>query len=787
MNSGQNLENIKKFIRAANYLTVSQIFLQDNFLLEQELKFDDIKPRLLGHWGSCPGVNHVYAHLLNIQKHLDFAKSGLKTAFMLGPGHAFPALQANLFLEETLSKIDKNAVRNSQGIAYISKNFSWPGGFPSHASPFTPGVILEGGELGYSLSTAFGAVLDNPNLIMTTLIGDGEAETGPIAAAWHLNKLINPVENGVVLPVLHLNGYKISGPTIFGSMSDFELIQFFHGAGWEPRIVDEYSAEDFDLELSKVFSDAFRDISRIKFGRKNGFVRLPMIIMRSKKGSSGVAENNGEKIEGNSLAHQVPLLNAKSDEKELKKLEDWLKSYKFEELFDFEKGEFKPWLDDFLPEKSSRIGQNRFIDANLNFVKLKLPEILERISEKSLAMNAVGDFLKEVFKKNPENFRFFSPDETYSNKLDAIFEATSRSWQREIKSWEKDLSKNGRVTEILSEHSLQGLLQGYILTGRHGVLTSYEAFAPIISSMMDQYAKFLTQSKEVKWRGDLASLNYILTSTGWRQDHNGFSHQNPSFIDEVLRRENGIGQIFLPADDNSAVVAISKMLKSRNNINVLVTGKTPEPRYFSLESAQKQFENGGIFVFDSWKNQEITDWNLAPEDDEPDLILAASGDYVFKETVASLQVLLHDAPQIKIRLVYIQALCGEGIGTFENILSKIDFVKIFTKDKPVIFAFHGYDKTLKSILFDYENPSRIQINGYEEKGSTTTPFDMLVRNRVSRYDIVMRALNSVYKGDEAFEKLAIEYQKRQDDALRFARENSVDSPEIENWEYLKFY
>ncbi len=786
MNGGQNLENIKKFIRAANYLTVSQIFLQDNFLLERELKFDDIKPRLLGHWGSCPGVNHVYAHLLNIQKQLDFAKSGLKTAFMLGPGHAFPALQANLFLEETLSKIDKNAVRNSQGIAYISKNFSWPGGFPSHASPFTPGVILEGGELGYSLSTAFGAVLDNPNLVMTTLIGDGEAETGPIASAWHLNKIINPVENGVVLPILHLNGYKISGPTIFGSMSDFELIQFFHGAGWEPKIVDEYSAEDFDLELSKIFSDAFRDISRIKFGRNNGFVRLPMIIMRSKKGSSGVAENNGEKIEGNSLAHQVPLLKAKSDEKELKKLEKWLKSYKFEELFDFEKGEFKPWLDDFLPEKSSRIGQNRFVYANLNFAELKLPEIHERMGEKSLAMNAVGDFLKEIFEKNPENFRFFSPDETYSNKLDAIFKATSRSWQREIKPWEKDLAKNGRVTEILSEHSLQGLLQGYILTGRHGVLTSYEAFAPIISSMMDQYAKFLAQSKEVKWRGDLASLNYILTSTGWRQDHNGFSHQNPSFIDEVLRRENGIGQIFLPADDNSAVVAISKILKSRNNINVLVAGKTPEPRYFSLESAQKQLENSGIFVFDSWKNQEITDWNLILEDDEPDLILAASGDYVFKETVAALQVLLHDVPQVKIRLVYAQTLCGKGIGTFENTLSKSDFVKIFTKNKPVIFAFHGYAKTLKSILFDYENPARIQINGYEEKGSTTTPFDMLARNRVSRYDIVIRALNSVDKDDEAFEKLAREYRKRQDDALRFARENSVDAPEIENWEYLKF-
>lgn len=787
MNSGQNLENIKKFIRAANYLTVSQIFLQDNFLLERPLAFEDIKPRLLGHWGSCPGVNHVYAHLLNIQKQLDFAKSDLKTAFMLGPGHAFPALQANLFLEETLSKFDNNAVRNRRGIEYISKNFSWPGGFPSHASPFTPGVILEGGELGYSLSTAFGAVLDNPNLVITTLVGDGEAETGTIAASWHLNKLIDPVENGVVLPILHLNGYKISGPTIFGSMSDFELIQFFHGAGWEPKIVDEYSAEDFDLELSNAFSNAFRDISRIKFGRNNKFIRLPMIIMRSKKGSSGVKENNGQKIEGNSLAHQVPLLKAKTDRNELEKLENWMKSYKFDELFDCERGEFKEWINDFLPENSSRIGRNRFIDANLNFKELKLPEITEGVGEKSLAMNAVGALLEKVFEKNPDNFRFFSPDETYSNKLDAIFEATSRSWQREIKPWEKDLAKNGRVTEILSENCLQGLLQGYILTGRHGVLTSYEAFAPIISSMMDQYAKFLAQSKEVKWRGDLASLNYILTSTGWRQDHNGFSHQNPSFIDEVLRRENGIGQIFLPADDNSAVVSISKMLKSRNNINVLVAGKTPESRYFSLESVRKQLENGGIFVFDSWKNREIADWNLILEDDEPDLILAASGDYVFKETVAALQVLLHDVAQVKIRLVYVQALCGKGIGTFENVLSKSDFVKIFTKDKPVIFAFHGYAKTLKSILFDYENPARIQINGYEEKGSTTTPFDMLARNKVSRYDIAARALNSVSEGDEVFESLAKEYRKRQDDALRFARENSVDAPEIENWGYLKFY
>ncbi|MDO4872399.1 MAG: phosphoketolase family protein [bacterium] len=786
MDSGQNLKNLKKYIRAANYLTVAQIFLQDNFLLNRPLEFSDIKPRLLGHWGSCPGVNYIYAQLLLAQKRLDFAESGLKTAFMLGPGHAFPALQANLFLENTLSKFEKNASRDVAGIAHISKNFSWPGGYPSHASPFTPGVILEGGELGYSLSTAFGAVLDNPNLVMATLIGDGEAETGPIAAAWHLNKIIDPVKNGVVLPILHLNGYKISGPTIFGSMSDFELIQFFHGAGWEPKIVDEYSAEDFDLALSQAVSNAYRQISKIKFGQNEGFVRLPMIIMRSKKGSSGIDENAGEKIEGNSLAHQVPLLKAKSDEQELRKLEEWLKSYRFEELFDFEKGEFGAWLEDFLPQEASRLGANEFIDGGKNCRDLVLPENSAKTSEKSLAMNAVGEFLAGVFEKNPENFRFFSPDETYSNKLDAIFTQTARSWQRKINLWEKDLASDGRVTEILSEHSLQGLLQGYLLTGRHGILTSYEAFAPIISSMMDQYAKFLAQAQEVKWRGDLASLNYILTSTGWRQDHNGFSHQNPSFIDEVLRRENGIGQIFLPADDNSAVAAISRMLKSRNNINVLVAGKTPEPRYFSLQNVEKQFKRSGVFVFDAWKNQEITDWHAISEEDAPDLILAASGDYVFKETVAALQVLLHDAPQIKIRLVYTQAFCGEGIGAFGNVLSKTDFARIFTKNQPVIFAFHGYAKTLKSILFDYENPARIQINGYEEKGSTTTPFDMLARNRVSRYDIAVRALRAVGGNTEFSEKLAREYQKRQENALQFAREKSVDTPEIENWNYLRF-
>ena len=780
MNSGQNLDNLKKFIRAANYLTVSQIFLRDNFLLSRKLKSEDIKPRLLGHWGSCPGVNHTYAHLLAAQKNLDFAGSNLKTAFMLGPGHAFPALQANLFLEETLANFDQKATRNSGGIAYISREFSWPGGFPSHASPYTPGVILEGGELGYSLSTAFGAVLDNPNLIMATVIGDGEAETGAIASAWHLNKLVNPVENGVVLPILHLNKYKISGPTIFGTMSDFELIQYFHGAGWEPKIVDEYTAGDFNAELAKAMDETFRQIAKLKFSGKvagdSPFVRLPMLIVRSKKGSGGVANLHGEKIEGNSSSHQVPLAKAGSSSEELKMLEDWLKSYRFDELFDTKNNKFGAWIEEFLPEKASRLGQSSQINGGKNFTPLNLPEVKSWAGEKSLTMNAIGEYLAQVFAENPENFRFFSPDETYSNKLDAIFSQTARAWQRKIEPWEKDLSPNGKVLEILNETSLQGLLQGYLLTGHHGFLTSYEAFAPIISSMMDQYAKFLVQSQDVDFRGKIASLNYILTSTGWRQDHNGFSHQNPSFIDEVLRRGNGIGQVFLPADANSGVVATREILATRDNINVLVAGKTPEPNYFSVQQAEKMLAQGGIFTYDLWRNAEFS----TDETDQPDLVLAASGDYVFKETVAAAQVLRHDFPELKVRLAYLSVLHSGGIGTFKNPLSRDDFSQIFTAEKPIFFAFHGYPQTLKSLLFDFENPQRMAVNGYDEKGSTTTPFDMLARNSVSRYDIATRAIREISP------EKATEYLARKEELLEYAREHSVDSQEIEEWGYLNF-
>lgn len=794
MESGQNLQDLKKYIRAANYLSVAQIFLQDNFLLKEKLEFTDIKPRLLGHWGSCPGVNHVYAHLtlaakkeesLNIKLGLDNgriitsrSKNSLKTAFILGPGHAFPALQANLFLENTLADFDKKATRNWAGIEHIGKNFSWPGGFPSHASPFTPSVILEGGELGYSLSTAFGAVLDNPNLVMATLIGDGEAETGPISAAWHLNKLIDPRKNGVVLPILHLNEYKISGPTIFGAMSNFELMEYFHGAGWQPKIVDEYVANDFDVELEKAFDFAYSEIRKIKreSGESTEFIRLPIIIVRSKKGDTGPKFINGEKIEGNSSSHQVPLPNAKTDKEQLLALENWLKSYKFNELFDQNTNKFGVWLDNFLPEKEDRLGKNEFIDGGEIFKALEMPNQTNQTGEKSFCMNTLGEYLAQIIKKNPENFRFFSPDETYSNKLDAIFKSTSRSWQRKINPWERDLSAGGKVTEILSEHSLQGLLQGYILTGRHGALTSYEAFAPIISSMMDQYAKFLTQSHKVSWRKPVASLNYILTSTGWRQDHNGFSHQNPGFIDEVLRRQNSIGQVFLPADDNSTLAAAEKMFSSTDKINVLVAGKTPEPRFFSLGQAKIQLKNHGVFKKDFF------------EGGEPDLVIACAGDYVTKEAVAAVQVLRHDLSDLRVRFVNISALSaaavGGQIGLVENPLPRDKFTEVFGESAKVIFSFHGYPQTIRAILAENDsyNASRFVIKGYSERGSTTTPFDMLARNLVSRYDVAKRAARMFDRED-----LAKEYQARLDKNVIFARENGIDLPEIENWKFDSFY
>lgn len=777
----KDIIDFERFRRATNYLTAAQIFLQDNFLLERPLAFEDIKPRLLGHWGSGPGVNLAYAHLNKMIK-----KYGQEAMFVLGPGHAFPALQANLFVEGSLGEFYPKATQTYDGISYICRNFSWPYGFPSHSNPGTPGVILEGGELGYSLSTAYGAALDNPNMIVACLVGDGEAETGPAATAWHLNKLVNPKTNGTVLPILHLNGYKISAPTIFGRMSDDELKSLFWGYGYEPRLV---SSDNLDQQMEDAMDWAHELIWKVKNTPENTISpRLPMIIMRTLKGWSGVKELNGNKIEGNCLSHQVVLTEAKTDPKQLQMLEAWLKSYKFNELFDRKNG-FGDFVKNIVPEGDQRMGMSKHAHGGDAVYKpLKLPNIEDYAEDAtkpgtigSSSMIRSGLYLRDVFKLNKDNknFRLMSPDETYSNKLDAIFQETSRAWMWPTEKWDKDLTPDGRVMEMLSEHNLQGLFQGYVLTGRHAIFASYEAFVQIISSMMDQYCKFLSQSTEIKWRGTIPSLNYILTSSGWRQDHNGFSHQNPGFIDDVLRRQGNYVDVFFPADGNTTLVTLEHMLQSTRRINVVVAGKTLEPRWLTPELARKQID------------QSVMVWDFA-SDSNPDVVLAGIGDYPTKEVLAAISLAKSEYPDVRLRCVNISSMTGSGsshgIGRCGDYVTDQEFNNIFTNDKPVICNFHGYPETLKSVLFNYSvDAARFDVRGYIERGSTTTPFDMHVRNKTSRYHLViaifekLAAMRKIPR--ETATDIVIKYQNLILNNTEYIKKNGVDMPEIDAWQW----
>jgi xylulose-5-phosphate/fructose-6-phosphate phosphoketolase len=774
------MEAFRQYARAANYLTVAQIFLRDNFLLERPLTFEDIKPRLLGHWGSGPGVNFAYSHLSAYAK-----KYQQDMLFVLGPGHAFPALQANLFLEGTLQKYYPEAAQSYDGISYICRNFSWPYGFPSHSNPGTPGVILEGGELGYSLSTAYGAALDNPDLMVACLVGDGEAETGPTAGAWHLNKLVNPRTNGVVLPILHLNGYKISAPTIFGRMSDAELISLFRGYGYQPHIVDATTAHDPDAELSRTLGWAHDRIAEVRAGSDTP--HMPMIILRTLKGRSGIKELDGQKIEGNCLSHQVVLTEAKTDQKQLEMLEEWLRSYKIEELFSRERG-FGDFLKDVFPEDpAKRIGASKHaLGGEAVYTPLQLPPAAQFAEDATVpgtigssSMRRAGLYLAEVFKlnKDSKNFRFLSPDETYSNKLDQVFTETSRAWQWPIEVWDKDLAPDGRVMEMLSEHNLQGLAQGYILTGRHAIFASYEAFIQVISSMMDQYAKFIRIAKEVPWRGAMPSLNYILTSSGWRQDHNGFSHQNPGFIDDALRRQGDFVEVFFPPDGNTALAVLEHMMGTTQRINILVAGKTQEPRWLTPELAQQTLKEG------------ISLWDFA-SDPDPDIVLVGIGDYLTKEVMAAIDLCKQEWSEIRIRCLNINTLTSSGFGHLEDGAAQKDFDEKFTTDKPVICNFHGYPETLKAILFNFVNETnRFDIRGYIESGSTTTPFDMHVRNHTSRYDLVMAVFGKMGVSgrlpQEEADRIAAKYQQKIDENTAYIKEHGIDMPEIEAWQWTR--
>jgi len=778
MDNNNYTTDIERFRRATNYLTAAQIFLQDNFLLERPLTFDDIKPRLLGHWGSGPGVNMIYAHLNRLIK-----KYGQEMMFVLGPGHAFPALQANLFVEGTLGEFYPEASKTYEGIAHICRNFSWPYGFPSHSNPGTPGVILEGGELGYSLSTSYGAVLDNRNLIVACLVGDGEAETGPAAAAWHLNKLVDPRTNGTVLPILHLNGYKISAPTIFGRMSDDELKALFWGYGYEPILV---SGEDLDNQLDEALDRAHKMIWDIKNSETEVVSpRMPMIIMRTLKGWSGVKYLNGNKIEGNCLAHQVVLAEAKTDPDQLKMLEEWLQSYNFNELFSRENG-FGEFVDNIVPDHDLRMGVSKHAHGGDAVYKpLHLP-LADQFAEDASVPGTIGSssmiraglYLEEVFKINAEekNFRFMSPDETYSNKLDGIFGATARGWVWPREEWDKDLAPDGRVMEMLSEHNLQGLIQGYVLTGRHAIFASYEAFIQVVVSMMDQYAKFLKHTEDFKWRGAFPSLNYILTSSGWRQDHNGFSHQNPGFIDDALRRHGDFVDVYFPADGNTTLVVLEIILQSTKHINVICAGKTVEPRWLSPELAREEMQKG------------IMTWKFA-SDENPDVVLVGIGDYPTKEVMAAIDIAKKEMSDLRLRCVNVCSLTARGFGQGRHCIDREEFDRQFTADKPVICNFHGYPETIKAILFNYtDNANRFDVRGYVECGSTTTPFDMHVRNKTSRYDLVMAIFEKLIgtgRVSEEFGRGVIEkYARKIDENTEYIKQHGYDLPEIDAWQWI---
>jgi len=777
---------LDKYIRAADYLAAVQIYLRDNFLLERPLTRADIKPRLLGHWGTCPGINFTYAHLNRA-----ILAHDLEMLFVLGPGHGFPAIQANLFLEGTLSRYYDTIPRTAGGIAHLAKQFSWPYGFPSHSNPEAPGVILEGGELGYALATAFGAVLDNPSLIASVMIGDGEAETGATATAWHLTKLLDPARNGAVLPILHLNGYKISGPTFMGRMSDEELTALFTGYGYEPLIVDSYREEDVHGCMMTALDRATKSIRFTQHCAREGTLRenprWPMIILRTPKGWHSIKQIRDKRIEDNHYSHQVIADGACKDDEEFALLEEWLRSYRFNELFDGAR--FDSDIESLVPPAHRRMGDCGHARGGEPYYRpLTLPSLAEYTAPNTCnlddpicgmesGMEKIGAYLRDIMRANEaeRNVRLFSPDETYSNKLQAVFEYTTRAFVWPHRAWDRDLAWDGRVLEMLSEQSLQGLMQGYILTGRHGVFVSYEAFVQIVASMADQYAKFLKIAREVPWRGTIPSLNYILTSTGWRQEHNGFSHQNPGFIDGVLQRQSRFTNVYFPADANIAVVAFRHMMASTREINVMVCEKRPLPVWRTLAQAEADLQAGASI------------WDFA-SDDDPHVIFAAAGDYPTLEALAAISHIRRDAPQIRLRFVNILSLSGLGIGSSMSHLLQHRFTELFTNHSPVIVNFHGYPQTMKQVLFDYGgDTSRFHIHGYEETGSTTTAFDMMVRNRVDRFHLALsafaraREVGVLTPGEH--DRLEAMYREKLAAHRAYIMEYGDDPDEITNWSW----
>ena len=764
----KKIKIIDKYFRAANYLSACQLYLLDNPLLKRELKKEDIKKKIVGHWGTVPSQNFIYAHLNRLIK-----DNNLNMIYVSGPGHGGNSPLSNVYLEGTYSEIYPEITQDKEGLKKFFRQFSFPGGVPSHAAPETPGSINEGGELGYSLAHSFGAVLDNPSLLVACIIGDGEAETGPLATSWHGNKFINPKTDGIVLPILNLNGYKISNPTVFGRMSEKELGSFFYGLGWHPYLVE---AEDINLLHKKMYytlNKVYEEIKNIK-SDKYDKVYYPMIILRTPKGFTGPEIVDGKQIAGTFRAHQVPITPDSPDH--IKQLESWLKSYKPEELFD-ENGKLNKEIYEIIPEGKYRMGSNPNANGGLLRRIIKLPDTKElevkfekRGSFKTQDMFELSKYIKDIYKLN-DNFRLFSPDEAMSNRLYAIFESSSRDWQEEIKKEDEYLSKDGKIMDsFLSEHFCEGLLEGYLLTGRHGVFVSYESFIRVIDSMVGEHAKWLKVCQNLKWRRDISSLNYVLTSNVWQQDHNGYTHQEPGFLNSLATKKDSIVRMYLPADSNSLITCFDECMKSKNQINVITASKHPSLQWITMEEAKEEF-NKGLAV-----------WKWVSDDKNPDIVMVSIGDTPTLESIAATKILKEKFPKLKIRFVNVlDLMCLKKTDEYNKSLSDEEYNKIFTKDKPIIINFHGYPSLIYEFTYFRENKNMI-VHGYEEEGTITTPFDMRVLNKIDRYHLVIDVIKKLKLGKDG-EKVILEMEDKLKKHHDYIRKYGIDMDEITKWEW----
>jgi xylulose-5-phosphate/fructose-6-phosphate phosphoketolase len=779
--SPDELHAINAYWRAANYLSVGQIYLLDNPLLREPLTLKHIKPRLLGHWGTTPGLNFIYAHLNRVIRRDD-----LNLIYICGPGHGGPGMVANTYLEGTYSELYPEVSRDIAGLKRLFKQFSFPGGIPSHAAPETPGSINEGGELGYSLAHAYGAVFDNPDLIAACVVGDGEAETGPLATAWHSNKFLNPISDGAVLPILHLNGYKIASPTLLARISPQELEQLFLGYGYRPHLIEGSDPERMHQAMAAVMDTVLREIGAIQAkARLKGQPerpQWPMIILRSPKGWTGPKEVDGKKMEGTWRSHQVPLAEMATRPDHVRQLEQWLKSYRAEELFD-EAGTLIPELAELAPKGDRRMGANPHANGGLLLQDLALPDFQNYAVDVPKpgavigeATRVLGGFLRDVMRRNLQrrNFRVLGPDETASNRLDALFEVTGRTWMADTTADDEQLSPDGRVMEILSEHTCQGWLEGYLLTGRHGFFSCYEAFVHIVDSMFNQHAKWLKVTRKIPWRRPIASLNYLLTSHVWRQDHNGFSHQDPGFIDHVVNKKADVIRVYLPPDANTLLSVTDHCLRSRNYVNVIVAGKQPALQYLGLDAAIKHC-TAGIGIWEWASNDRGT---------EPDVVMACAGDVPTMETLAAVSLLRQQAPELKVRVINVVDLMRlQPTEQHPHGLSNVDFDELFTKDKPVIFAYHGYPALIHRLTYRRTNHENIHVHGYKEEGTTTTPFDMAVRNEIDRYHLMADVYDRVPKLSAlaAYAKQAI--RDKLIEHTEYVTTYGDDLPEVRDWKW----